>query len=262
MLLLGGAYFGLKLIRYSLLFWLPFYLHQHCHYTEGQAGYLSLPFEVGGIVGSVAVGWISDVYFRTQRLRAAAMAVFLLGGALFAYQLYGGAGLLVNALLLGVVGFMLFGPDSLLSGTVAQELGGQHATGRVAGVINGMGSVGAIFSPLLVAWMSERYGWSMLFYGFVAITVLAGVLVTSAQALDRIPREQRMGDGDVHRGGTRGAQQPGCLRQGLAGAGHIVHQHHRKARQRHLGQFDVHGVIAMAPLGADRVRETVALGGL
>ena len=83
-----------------------------------------------------------------------------------------------------------------------------------------------------------------------------------AQALDRIPREQRMGDGDVHRGSTRRAQQPGCLGQGLAGAGHIVHQHHRPARQRHLGQFDVHGVIAMAPLGADRVRETVALGGL
>jgi sugar phosphate permease len=41
LLALGGAYFGLKLIRYSLLFWLPFYLRQHFHYSESNAGYMS-----------------------------------------------------------------------------------------------------------------------------------------------------------------------------------------------------------------------------
>lgn len=183
MLTLGGAYFGLKLIRYSLLFWLPFYLRQHFHYTESQAGYLSLPFEIGGIVGSVVVGWVSDRYFRTQRLRAAAFAVLLLGSALYFYQALGGESLLGNALLLGAVGFLLFGPDSLLSGTVAQELGGSQATGSVAGVINGIGSVGAIFSPMLVAWVSGRFGWSALFYGFVVVTLLASLLIAIGQSL-------------------------------------------------------------------------------
>lgn len=183
MLTLGGAYFGLKLIRYSLLFWLPFYLRQHFHYSESQAGYLSLPFEIGGIVGSVVVGWVSDRYFRTQRLRAAAFSVLLLGSALYFYQAMGGGSLLGNALLLGAVGFLLFGPDSLLSGTVAQELGGSQATGSVAGVINGIGSVGAIFSPMLVAWISGRFGWSALFYGFVVVTLLASLLIAVGQAL-------------------------------------------------------------------------------
>jgi sugar phosphate permease len=174
---LGLAYFGLKLIRYSLLFWLPFYLKQHLHYSEAQAGYLSLPFEVGGIVGSVAVGWLSDRYFRHSRLKVTVPAMLLLGVALVSYQLLGGRGLVVNAALLAIVGFLLFGPDSLLSGTMSQDLGGRAATGRVAGIINGMGSVGAIFSPLIVAKVSERFGWSTLFFGFCAVTVVAAALL-------------------------------------------------------------------------------------
>ena len=183
LLALGGAYFGIKLIRYSLLFWLPYYLRQHFHYSESQAGYLSLPFEIGGIAGSISVGWLSDRYFRTRRLRLATPALFLLGGALFGYQSFGGASLLVNALLLGGVGFLLFGPDSLLSGTMAQDIGGQHATGRVAGIINGLGSLGAIWSPMLVAWVSVKYGWAALFFGFVGVTVVAGLLIALAQVL-------------------------------------------------------------------------------
>jgi len=183
LLLLGGSYFVLKLIRYSLLFWLPYYLRRHFHYTESQAGYLSLPFEIGGMFGAVTIGWLSDRYFRTRRLRLAAPALLGLGGAIFAYQVLGGVSLLANALLLSAVGFLLFGPDALLSGAVSQEIGGEHATARVAGVINGMGSVGAIFSPLLVAAVSERLGWSALFYGFAGLTIVASLLLRAALAL-------------------------------------------------------------------------------
>jgi OPA family glycerol-3-phosphate transporter-like MFS transporter len=186
---LGGSYFGLKMIRYSLLFWLPFYLKQHLHYSEGQAGYLSMPFELGGVIGSIAVGWISDHYFRSRRLRLAVPLLFVLGGALLAYQSLGGAGMVVNAALLAGVGFLLFGPDSLLSGTMAQDLGGREATGRVAGIINGMGSVGAIFSPVLVAQFTKHLGWDALFYGFFALTVLAGSLLALASQLSQAPSE-------------------------------------------------------------------------
>ena len=183
---LGLAYFGLKLIRYSLLFWLPFYLKQFLHYSEAQAGYLSLPFEIGGIVGSIVIGWLSDRYFRHSRLKITVPTILLLGVSLISYQRLGGSGLWVNAALLSCVGFLLFGPDSLLSGTMSQDIGGRAATGRVAGIINGMGSVGAVFSSLIVAKVSETYGWSALFYGFCAVTVLtAALLLVSALLIER-----------------------------------------------------------------------------
>lgn len=183
LLALGSCYFCLKLIRYSLLNWLPFYLKRQLHYSESMAGYLSLPFEMGGIPGSILIGWISDRYFRTRRLTLAAPALIGLGGALLAYQALGGLGVLWNIVLLAAIGFLLFGPDSLLSGTMAQEIGGERATARVAGIINGMGSVGATISPMLVAWGSDRYGWPALFYGLVGAAVMAGALLALAQLL-------------------------------------------------------------------------------
>jgi len=42
----GFIYFGFKLIRYSLLFWLPFYLEKQLGYSTGQAGYSSISFEL------------------------------------------------------------------------------------------------------------------------------------------------------------------------------------------------------------------------
>lgn len=180
---LGGSYFGLKMIRYSLLFWLSFYLKQHLHYSEAAAGYLSMPFEIGGVPGSIIVGWISDRYFRTRRLRLAVPLLFVLGGALLAYQIFGGAGVVINAAILAMVGFLLFGPDSLLSGTMAQDLGGRAATGRVAGIINGMGSVGAIFSPVLVAQFAKHLGWDALFYGLSALAMISGLLLGIAAHL-------------------------------------------------------------------------------
>jgi MFS family permease len=46
-----------------------------------------------------------------------------------------------------------------------------------------MGSVGAIFSPVLVAQFTKHLGWDALFYGFFALTVVAGSLLGVAAQL-------------------------------------------------------------------------------
>ena len=56
----GASYFFIKLIRYSLLFWLPFYLETVLQYGSAQAGYFSTSFEIGGVVGTIALGALSD----------------------------------------------------------------------------------------------------------------------------------------------------------------------------------------------------------
>ncbi|MEZ4267503.1 MAG: MFS transporter [Myxococcota bacterium] len=174
---LGASYFCIKLIRYSLLFWLPYYLHKRLGYEEDVAAYLSTAFEAGGIVGVIAVGWVSDRFFSDNRARLIAPTLLALAVALAAYRIVGDWGMAANAISMAIVGFLLFGPDALLSGAAAQDIGGDDAAASAAGIINGLGSIGAILQGVVTATISAMYGWDALFYVFVLTATLAAVAV-------------------------------------------------------------------------------------
>ena len=182
---LGTSYFFMKLIRYVLLFWLPYFMQDALHYSKSLAGNIPLAFEAGGAVGSLAVGWLSDRAFRGQRVKVGLGALVGLAAALPLYSALAGRGVVANALALAAVGFLLFGPDSLLSATAAQDLGGKAEAGTAAGVINGLGSIGAVFSGALAAWCSARFGWGTLY------TLLGGGALVSAAILLPFARRRR-----------------------------------------------------------------------
>ena len=61
---------------------------------------------------------------------------------------------------------MTFGPDSLISGAGAIDIGSPERAGTAVGVINGMGSCGALLPPILVPYMKKR-----LWLGFDILSV-------------------------------------------------------------------------------------------
>ncbi|MBW2455376.1 MAG: MFS transporter [Deltaproteobacteria bacterium] len=177
---LGLAYFGLKLIRYSLLFWLPYYLTQ-IGYDEGTAGYLSTAFEAGGIAGAIGVGWLSDKRFPGARARLLVPMLIALAGALGVYRLVGEAGIVANATSMALVGFLLFGPDALISGAAAQDVGGGASAASAAGIINGVGSIGAMLQAFVTVGVHQTWGWGALFYVFIGLALFsASALVPMA----------------------------------------------------------------------------------
>jgi sugar phosphate permease len=170
---LGSSYFCLKFIRYSLLFWLPYYLHTQLGYAEDTSAYLSTAFEAGGIAGTIGVGYMSDRLAADNRPRLLAPVLLVLAVLLGCYETVGAMGLWPNAVAMGLIGFTLFGPDALLAGAVAQDLGGERAAASTSGIINGMGSVGAILTGLIVPYVGTHYGWDALFFFFVALAILS-----------------------------------------------------------------------------------------
>src|ERR1041385_7566934 len=111
----GASYFAIKLIRYSLLFWLPYYLSDELGYAPSAAGYLSTAFEVGGIFGVVGTGLFTHRVRRVSRPALSAGMLVALGAIIFLYTKIAPLGAAANALGLGLVGVSLFGPDSLLA---------------------------------------------------------------------------------------------------------------------------------------------------
>jgi len=169
-------------MRYALLFWLPFYYEKELKYDRGLAGYISTSFELGGTIGTPLIGYISDRFMAGKRDLTSGL--FMTGAAmsLSLCILLSSWGPLVNGLCMALTGILVIGPDSVLSGTIAQDIGqrsglGKAAVGSVAGLLNSMGSAGSIFQSGATAFISRTYGWNALFTVFVACAALsAGIL--------------------------------------------------------------------------------------
>jgi len=176
--LIGASYFFLEMCRYALMFWLPYYMVNRLHYGLTASGYLSSLYELVGVVGAVAAGYISDR--RMQSRRAPVSALMLCGFAVVVLAQLGttslGPG--ITGVVVSLAGLLSYGPDTLLSGAAAQDLGQAKAAATASGLIDGIGHLGALISPYLVIYVSEHYGWDRLFLvlaaaGFAA----AGMLI-------------------------------------------------------------------------------------
>jgi sugar phosphate permease len=175
----GACYFCIKLIRYSLLFWLPFYLHTASGFREVTSGYLSTSFEVGGVLGCIGVGVVSD---RSKRSRAAVAAVSLvaLAAAVFVYAAFHSQTAIWHFSALAVIGALLFGPDALLSGAAAQEAAGDEAAATATGMVNGLGSAGALLQGAVTAGVHEAFGWHGVLHLFVGLSLIASACLIPA----------------------------------------------------------------------------------
>ena len=84
------ALFFSKLVAYTFLFWLPYYLNSCREGVDAeQAGDLSILFDVGGIFGGIAAGQLSDVTGAYATV-ATAFTLFSVP-ALWAYRVVGEA---------------------------------------------------------------------------------------------------------------------------------------------------------------------------
>lgn len=173
----GACYFALKLMRYGFLFWLPFYLNRALGFDKTTAATMSIAFDLGGIPFAVLAGVVADRICGGRRVAVACGAAVGLFFALWAYRAFGANSAALNVGLLMGVGAFLFAADTLISGAAAQDLGGPAAAGLACGVINGIGSAGAVTQALTLVAIKNRVGWDGVFFLFQAMALVAAVVL-------------------------------------------------------------------------------------
>ncbi|MCP4804613.1 MAG: MFS transporter [Proteobacteria bacterium] len=183
MLMVGAFYFFVKFIRYAIWSWAPYFLDLNFGLEGDEAGYFSTTFDIAGIAGVLAAGWLSDKVFKSKR--AIVSLLFMVGMAIACGVMYvaGQTSPVVFAALLGIVGFTLYGPDALMTGAGAMDIGSRRGATFVAGVINGMGSVGSVVQELVIGKMYDDSAgdlgpiFGLLMGASIGATVLIGVVV-------------------------------------------------------------------------------------
>jgi sugar phosphate permease len=171
------SYFFLELCRYALMFWLPFYLVNRLRYDLQTAGYLSSLYELVGILGAVMAGYVSDHFMQSRRAPVSVIMLFGLGFVMVLHPFLARYGLVGTAVAISLAGVLSYGPDTLLSGAAAQDIGEAKAAASASGLVDGIGHLGALFSPYLVVYVSGRYGWDYLFLVFAGAAFLASAVL-------------------------------------------------------------------------------------
>jgi sugar phosphate permease len=145
--LMGLAYFSMKFLRYALDSWLPTFLKLQ-GMDVGQAAYYSSIFDWAGLAGAIVAGIALDRVFHGRwELVCLFMGLGLVIGYLTVLQF--GTNPIALAVCFALVGFMLYGPDTILNGAGAVAVAGQRNAVAVAGVVNGIGSLGPVLQEQL-----------------------------------------------------------------------------------------------------------------
>lgn len=188
MVLLALANVFVYALRYGVLSWAPTYLSEvhKASIAAGIAGF-SL-FELAGIFGTLACGWISDKIFRGNRTWTG--IAFMAGVAVFviAYWLAPvGTPYWVMMMFLFFIGAFIYGPVMLI-GLQALDMSPRNVAGTAAGFTGLFGYViGATMASTGVGFLVQHYGWG------VSFAVLAACAVGAIALLACIaPEEKRL----------------------------------------------------------------------
>lgn len=170
--------FTLTLLRETFNFWTVDFIK-----TEGGAAvssklaaFLSTPFDLCGAVGIVMMGWVFGRLQPRGRQRLLVVILVTLAVLLALLPQLFHLGLWVLAMGVGAIGFLVYGPYSLLGGVLSVEVRGKEFAATVSGLVDGTGYFAGIMSGTVFGKLLMIGGYRLGFQAMAGLTLIAAVL--------------------------------------------------------------------------------------
>jgi OPA family glycerol-3-phosphate transporter-like MFS transporter len=180
---------GTTLLRETFNFWTPTYFAQFAGFSSSQAAARSALFPLLGGVSVLLAGVLSD------KLGLNGRNIVLVGGmgscavclAMLAHTPAHGNPV-IPVVLVALVGFLLLGPYSYLAGAMSLDFGGKRGSATAAGIIDGVGYMGAWLSGYNVARLTVSYGWTNAFQALAGVALLTAIVALVLAVHQRLRR--------------------------------------------------------------------------
>ncbi|HOI11425.1 MAG TPA: hypothetical protein PK313_13190, partial [Myxococcota bacterium] len=117
------------------------------------SGQVSLPLI--GAVGAVSAGWISDNLFGKRRAPVCAVMLLGLSGVCVAFAFVPEGAWPIATAMLGLAGFLIYGPDMLMSGAATVDFSHPRAAAAATGFTMATGAAGTILSGAGIGWLKD-----------------------------------------------------------------------------------------------------------
>jgi MFS transporter, OPA family, glycerol-3-phosphate transporter len=150
-------------VRYGVENWIPTYLQTAKGFSFNQSSVGWILYELSGIAGTIACGWISDRWFKGKRAPATILFMGLTLVAVVAYWFNAKGPLWIDYVALSAIGALIYGPIMLI-GLQSLDLVPKKAAGTAAGFTGFFGyAFGSAIAGSGVGWIADRWGWSGVF---------------------------------------------------------------------------------------------------
>jgi len=130
---------------------------------------------VGGVLGGLLCGWMSDKLFQSRRAPVA--FIFYLGQIASLFLLGWTRDPLTACFLIGFCCAWIFGVHGMLSGTASMDFGGTKAAGTVAGLLDGVQYLASGLTGVVLGSMLDKFGWKIWTYSIMPFSLIGAVLM-------------------------------------------------------------------------------------
>lgn len=185
--LLGIAYFFVYVIRGAINDWSPLFLIETRGYNLITANASILWFEMGGLAGSLAAGWVSDRIFKGGRGPINVICSLAVIGVIIALWKCPPGNLFLDYALVFSIGFLIFGPQMLI-GIAGAELSHKKAAGSATGFIGWIAYIGMAASGYPLSKIMEYAGWSGFFLALAICGLLSALILLPLWSIKSNPK--------------------------------------------------------------------------
>jgi OPA family sugar phosphate sensor protein UhpC-like MFS transporter len=167
--------FFIYIVKTAINDWAVPFLVANKGYSLIAAGTSIVWFELGGLLGMLFTGWVTDRIFSGKRIQCIMIFGLCLAVNLWLFWQYSFHNQLVDFIMLGSMGFFVFGPQMLI-GLAAAE----HVDPKVACSANGFvswwGCIGAAVAGLPLGMLIDA-GWNWFFFLLLLCSVLSCIVL-------------------------------------------------------------------------------------
>ena len=147
---------------------------------------------IGGILGMLLAGWVTDKFFKGRAVRTSAICTLLASLCMLAFWQIQGS-VVISSLLIILSAFFIYGPQALLGIACSNQ-----ATKRAAATANGICGLFCYLSPIVSgivfgAIADSQYGWDLVFllsviFGLIGAAILAILWKKPATGYEKLAR--------------------------------------------------------------------------
>ena len=178
--ILAVTNFCVYVIRFTILDWGSTFLTQYKHMSIGTAsGVVAASEIIGGIVGTLVAGWVTDKFFKSRAQRTCLLCIILATLSFFLFWKTPEhlSGLSVAFLILS--SFFIYGPQAL-TGIAASNQATKRTAASANGILGIFGYASTAVSGAVFGLLAHQFGWNTVFLTAIVFGILGALVIATA----------------------------------------------------------------------------------